>query len=395
MIFENFRLALRSLTTNKLRTLLSLLGIVIGVASVIAITSLGASASQSITSAIAAAGLETMTVSPQGQSRTVRNQFTEELAQAIHRFVPGITAVLPAHNFSAQLRAGTNTWGGSASAVMPQHSPVLDFGVAMGRFINDDDLENRRSVLVLGASVAEELFPEGDGIGQRIRFISGNQVRTFEVVGIMAEKTSGFGLNYDTTVYIPYTTYTQRFTRTTVVGTYIIRVLPGYDPMEVSAQLTSYLNAILGERNFRVLSPATIAETASQVTSTLSIFLTGIAAISLLVGGIGIMNIMLVAVVERTREIGIRKALGARPLTILGQFLIEAAVLTTIGGFLGMAAGIGITSVVVRFIQYQFVLDMQAVNLAVGVSMGIGIFFGLYPAFRASKLDPIKALSYE
>ncbi|GAB6091601.1 ABC transporter permease [Spirochaeta dissipatitropha] len=395
MIFENFRLAFRSLGSNKLRTLLSLLGIVIGVASVIAITSLGASAGQSITSAIAAAGLETMTVSPQGQSREIRNQFTEELAEAMQRFVPGIAAVLPAHNFSVQLRADGNAWGGSASAVMPQHSSVLDYQLQDGRFISEDDIENRRSVLVLGASVAEELFPEGSAVNQRIRLVSGNQVRSFEIVGVMAEKTSGFGLNYDTTIYVPYTTYTQRFTRTAVVGTYIVRVIPGYDPMKVSSDLGAYLDVILGTRNYRILSPATIAETASQVTGTLSIFLTAIAAISLLVGGIGIMNIMLVAVVERTREIGIRKALGARPVTILGQFLIEAAVLTTIGGLLGMAIGIGLTSIVVQYIDYQFVLDMNAVNIAVGVSMGIGIFFGLYPAFRASKLDPIRALSYE
>jgi ABC-type antimicrobial peptide transport system permease subunit len=395
MIWENVRLALRSLGANKLRTLLSLLGIVIGVASVIAITSLGASASQSITSSIASAGLETMTVFPSGQSREVREQFTEELAEAMTRFVPGISAVLSQHSTQVQLRAGVETWSGTASAVLPDYSLILDYQVAEGRFLSEEDNTTRRSVLVLGAEMAEELFPEGNAVGQRIRLVSGNQVRTFEVIGIMKEKSSGFGLNYDTSVYIPYNTYTQRFTRTTTVGSYVIRVQTGVDPMEVSDNVTEYLTSILGSNNFRVMSPATIAETMSQVTQTLSLFLAGIAAISLLVGGIGIMNIMLVAVVERTREIGIRKALGAQPNTILGQFLIEAGVLTSLGGLIGLGTGIGISAIVARVINYELIVNGGAAGLAVGVSAIIGIFFGLYPAFRGSRLDPIKALSYE
>jgi putative ABC transport system permease protein len=395
MIWENFRLAFSSLGANKLRTLLSLLGIVIGVASVIAITSLGASASQSITNSIAAAGLETITIFPSGSSREVRNQFTEELGEAIARFVPGIEAVLPQHSVGVQLRVGSETWNGNASAVLADYAKYLDYEVDEGRFFTADDLENRRSVLVLGADTATELFPDGNAIGQRVRLLTGNQTRSFEIIGVMKEKSSGFGLNYDTVVYMPYRTYTQRFTRTETVGSYVIRVASGSDPMGVSEETETYLNSILGEDNFRVLSPATIAETASQVTGTLSIFLTGIAAISLLVGGIGIMNIMLVAVVERTREIGIRKALGARPGLILGQFLIEASVLTTLGGILGMGVGLGISVGVANLINYGLVFDVPAAGLAVGVSSAIGIFFGLYPAFQASKLDPIQALSFE
>ena len=395
MIWENFRLALSSLGANKLRTLLSLLGIVIGVASVIAITSLGASASQSITNSIAAAGLETITIFPSGSSREVRSQFSEELGEGIARFVPGISAVLPQHSVNVQLRIGSETWNGNASAVMAEYNRVLDYEVDEGRFFTPDDLENRRSVLILGADTASETFPDGNAIGQRVRLVAGNQTRSFEVIGIMKEKSSGFGLNYDTVVYMPYTTYTQRFTRTEVVGSYVIRVASGSDPMTVADETESYLDSILGDGNFRVLSPATIAETANQITGTLSIFLTGIAAISLLVGGIGIMNIMLVAVVERTREIGIRKALGARPGLILGQFLIEASVLTTIGGILGMGAGLGISAGVSHMINYELVINLPAAGLAVGVSTAIGIFFGLYPAFQASKLDPIQALSFE
>ena len=395
MIWENLKLALRSLTSNKLRTLLSLLGIVIGVASVIAITSLGSSASQSITRSIAAAGLETITIFPAGQSREVREQFTDELSEAIARFVPSIAAVLPQHSTQVQLRAGEETWSGSAAAVLPSYASVLDYETADGRFISDDDNDGRKSVLVLGADVAAELFPDSEPVGQRIRLVAGNQIRSFEVIGVMSEKSSGFGLNYDTSVFLPYNTYTQRYARTDTVGTYVLRVKSGEDPMAASEAVTKYLDVILGEDNFRLLSPATIAQTASQVTETLSVFLAGIAAISLLVGGIGIMNIMLVAVVERTREIGIRKALGARPNTILGQFLIEAAVLTTVGGVLGLGAGIGISSVVANAINYPLVVNLSAAGLALGVSTAIGIFFGLYPAFRASRLDPIKALSYE
>lgn len=395
MIFENMKLAFRSLGNNKLRTLLSLLGIVIGVASVIAITSLGSSASTSITESIASAGLETITVFPSGFNRQVRDQFTEVLAEAIVRFVPSIATVLPQHSTQVQIRTDGSSWNGSASAVLPAYADVLDYEVESGSFISEEDNEGRRSVLVLGSTVAQRLFPDQEAVGQRVRLVSGNQTRRFEVIGVMADKTSGFGLNYNTSVYIPYQTYAQRFVRTSTVGTYVLRVETGEDPMAAATAVEDYLDVIVGSDNYQLISPATIAETATQVTETLSIFLAGIAAISLLVGGIGIMNIMLVAVIERTREIGIRKALGAKPSTILGQFLIEAGVLTTFGGMFGVGAGLGIGKLVANVINYPLVINLPAAGLAVGVSTAIGIFFGLYPAYRASRLDPIKALSYE
>lgn len=397
MIFENFKLAFRSLTSNRLRTFLSLLGIVIGVASVIAITSLGASAGKNITDSIAAAGLETMTVFPAGFSREVRDQFTEELGEAIQTFIPGVDRVFPQHSSNARTRMRDETWNGTAYAVLDAYAQALDYQVEYGRFINADDLAARRSVLVLGAEAAKDLFPDdpSQAVGTRLRVVSGGQTRVFEVIGVMKPKSAGFGLNYDDSAYLPYTTYTQRFTRTTNVGSYLIKIQSGEDPMAVTRQVEEYLNTILGSSNFRLLSPATIAETANEVTQTFGLFLSGIAAISLLVGGIGIMNIMLVAVVERTREIGIRKALGARQGVILGQFLIEAGVLTTIGGVLGVGAGFGISSAVANILGFGLVLNLGAAGLAVGISAGIGIFFGLYPAYRASRLDPIAALSHE
>lgn len=395
MILENFRLAIHSLTSNKMRTLLSLLGIVIGVASVITITSLGESASASVTSSIAQAGLENLTVSPRGGSREIRDNFTGELIEPILRFIPDIATVLPQSQTGVQIRSGDQTWQGTANAVPAEFASVMDYSPEAGGFFTQADEAARRSLVVLGSEVAEELFPEEDALGKRVRITGGGQTRTFEIIGVMEEKSAGFGVSYDSAVYIPYQTYAQRYTRSSQVGSLSIRIIPGADPLAVQADLEEFLDKILGEGNYRVLSPATIAQTASEVTGTLQLLLSGIAAISLLVGGIGIMNIMLVAVAERTREIGIRKAIGAAPGVIMGQFIIEAGVLTSLGGILGVGAGLGVSLAVSNTLGWAFMPNTGAIILALGVSTAIGLFFGFYPAFRASRLDPIKALSYE
>ncbi|KGE71687.1 ABC transporter permease [Spirochaeta lutea] len=395
MILENFRLAIHSLTSNKMRTLLSLLGIVIGVASVITITSLGESASASVTSSIAQAGLENLTVSPRGGSREIRDNFTGELIEPILRFIPDIATVLPQSQTGVQIRSGDQTWQGTANAVPAEFASVMDYSPEAGGFFTQADEAARRSLVVLGSEVAEELFPEEDALGKRVRITGGGQIRTFEIIGVMEEKSAGFGVSYDSAVYIPYQTYAQRYTRSSQVGSLSIRIIPGADPLAVQADLEEFLDKILGEGNYRVLSPATIAQTASEVTGTLQLLLSGIAAISLLVGGIGIMNIMLVAVAERTREIGIRKAIGAAPGVIMGQFIIEAGVLTSLGGILGVGVGMGVSLAVSNTLGWAFMPNTGAIMLALGVSTAIGLFFGFYPAFRASRLDPIKALSYE
>ncbi len=395
MFIENLRLALQSFFTNKMRTLLSVLGIVIGVASVIAVTSLGNSATQTIQRQIASTGLESITVMPRGFSRDVETNFTVELAQSIMENVDGIEYAVPMNSAGVYIRAGRNSWSGSANAVFPEYAEVFDYQVSQGSFISPEMNSSADMSLVLGSEVAEELFPDGDAIGRYVRVFAGNSSRSFRVVGVMATRTASFGQSFDSVVYLPYNSYAQRVSGSEQVGSYALGTLEGADVLAIADELESFLTIRLGEDSFRILSPATIAEAASSITETLQLVLAGIAAISLLVGGIGIMNIMLVAVAERTREIGIRKALGATPGYIRGQFLVESASLTLIGGIIGLLLGLGVSIAAVGAFGWEFIPSSTAILLSVLFSAGIGIFFGYYPAHRASTLDPIIALNYE
>ncbi|MBQ2528425.1 MAG: FtsX-like permease family protein, partial [Spirochaetales bacterium] len=204
-----------------------------------------------------------------------------------------------------------------------------------------------------------------------------------------------FGSSYNSTIYIPYNTYTQRFQHVNLVGGYEIKVKDGFDPRKVSSDCEAFLDELVGSDNYFLISSATLADMVSSVTSTLSIFLAAIGGISLLVGGIGIMNIMLVSVAERTKEIGIRKALGASPSVIKRQFLTEAITLTSIGGVIGILLGIGISKLVTNIAGWGFSVSVTACVLSVGFSTATGVFFGLYPAAKAAKLDPIDSLNYE
>jgi putative ABC transport system permease protein len=222
-----------------------------------------------------------------------------------------------------------------------------------------------------------------------------NQAKSYLVVGVLESKDATFNLSYDNTVFIPYNTYGQRFLRTSGVGAYVVKVQEGYDTIEVSDRVTEYLDGIVGTDGYNLFSPASLAEMANQITGTFSAFLAAIAAISLLVGGIGIMNIMLVSVAERTKEIGIRKALGASPSVIRGQFIVEALTLTILGGLLGVALGSLLSYAVTNLMDWSLHLSYASFILAMGFSMFVGVFFGWYPAMKASRLDPIDALNYE
>jgi len=211
----------------------------------------------------------------------------------------------------------------------------------------------------------------------------------------MEEKDSSFNLSYNSTIFIPYNTYVQRYNRPSHVGSYVVRVADGADALEVSDEISEYLDSTVGSDAYRIFSPASLAEMATSITGTFSSFLAAIAAISLLVGGIGIMNIMLVTVAERTKEIGIRKALGASPSTIMGQFITEAMVLTLTGGLIGIGLGTLVSYVVAKVVDWQLFISYSSFVYAAGFSTLVGVFFGWYPAFKASKLDPIEALNYE
>ncbi|NLA98442.1 MAG: FtsX-like permease family protein [Spirochaetales bacterium] len=393
MLFENIKLAFSAMRGSKMRTALSLLGIVIGVASVVAILTIGQSASQSITESIAVGGLDMITIYPSYGQRTT-GTFTEEFSDMLSRDVEGLQTVLPQNNSSARVRYGKESMNASVSGVLSDYGNVLNLEYAEGSFFSDMDNINRRQVVVLGSSVAETLFPEQEALGQYVSLFR-NQAKSYLVVGVLEAKDATFNLSYDNTVFIPYNTYGQRFLRTSGVGAYVIKVMDGYDTIEVSARVTEYLDDIVGTDGYNLFSPASLAEMANQITGTFSAFLAAIAAISLLVGGIGIMNIMLVSVAERTKEIGIRKALGASPSVIRGQFIVEALTLTILGGLLGVALGSLLSYAVTNLMDWSLHLSYASFILAMGFSMFVGVFFGWYPAMKASRLDPIDALNYE
>lgn len=393
MLIENIKLAFGAMRGSKMRTALSLLGIVIGVASVVAILTIGQSASQSITESIAVGGLDMITIYPSFGQRTT-GTFTEEFSEMLIRDVEGLQTVLPQNNSSARVRYGKESMNASVSGVLSDYGNVLNLEYAEGSFFSDMDNINRRQVVVLGSSVAETLFPEQEALGQYVSLFR-NQAKSYLVVGVLEAKDATFNLSYDNTVFIPYNTYGQRFLRTSGVGAYVIKVMDGYDTIEVSDRVTEYLDDIVGTDGYNLFSPASLAEMANQITGTFSAFLAAIAAISLLVGGIGIMNIMLVSVAERTKEIGIRKALGASPSVIRGQFIVEALTLTILGGLLGVALGSLLSYAVTNLMDWSLHLSYASFILAMGFSMFVGVFFGWYPAMKASRLDPIDALNYE
>jgi putative ABC transport system permease protein len=395
MIWENLILAVKALWSNKLRTVLSTLGIVIGVASVVAITTLGQSATSSIQSQVAEAGLETITVFPGRDSDSeTRRLFAPELAEEL-TMVEGVDEAAPLNLGNYTIQHGRESYSGTVIGAEESFQRIFSYAVSAGRFLTEQDDRRRSRVIVLGAELATYLFPDGNALGSYIR-VYRDQARSFKVVGIMAEQSDTMGMSFDTSAYVPYETFAQRLQKVESAGRYAMRTEEGADVLEVAARVESFMLELTGnEDSFRVISPSTISEMFTGITETLNVFLTGIAAISLVVGGIGIMNIMLVSVTERTREIGIRKALGAAPGVIRGQFLTEAIALTALGGFIGMTLGTLISRLATHLLGWSFTVNPMAYGLAVAFSAAVGVFFGMYPAVRASRLDPVAALAYE
>ncbi|MDY5931902.1 MAG: ABC transporter permease [Candidatus Ornithospirochaeta sp.] len=382
------------MANNKMRTFLSLLGIVIGVGSVVAILNLGQSATASINESMEIGGINMVKIMPSSNSR-YSSIFDESFGDTLMQNVADIDKVLPMVSSVANIRNGQEIKSSiSIQGVTSDYFEVNSLTLSDGSFFTSLDNINRRQVVVLGKTIADELFPVGGAVGQYVS-IYRTQAKSYQVVGVLEEKDATLGSSYNSAVFIPYNTYDQRFRKISQVQSYTVKVSDGANAIQVSNQIEAYLNETVGSDNFSIFSPASLVEMANQITSTFSLFLAAIAAISLIVGGIGIMNIMLVSVVERTREIGIRKALGATPKTIRGQFLVESITLTVFGGIIGLVLGGVISYAVVTVAGWNLHLSYAAVFLALGFSTFVGVFFGWYPAMKASKLDPIDALSYE
>lgn len=393
MIIENIKLAFGAMRGSKMRTLLSLLGIIIGVGSVVAILTIGDSASKSITDSISVGGLDMVTIYPAVGQRST-GTFTEEFGDTLMRDVEGIEMVLPQNSSNATVRNNKQSMNATVTGVLSGYGDALNLEYAEGGFFSSLDNINRRQVVVLGSSIAAELFPEGPALGRYVSVFR-NQAKSYLVVGVLESKDATFNISYDNSIFIPYNTFEQRFRKNTSVGSYVLKIAEGYDTIEVSDKVTEDLDSLVGTDGYSLFSPASLAEMATEITSTFSAFLAAIAAISLLVGGIGIMNIMLVSVAERTKEIGIRKALGASPNVIRGQFISEALTLTILGGIMGIILGAALSYAVTNLMDWSLHLSYASFILAMGFSMFVGVFFGWYPAMKASKLDPIEALNYE
>jgi putative ABC transport system permease protein len=403
MFSESILIALAGLKANKLRALLTMLGIIIGVGAVIAMVSIGMGVKDKVATSIAGLGSNLLVVTPgasnAGGSRQAAGSgitLNEKDALAISQEVSGINLVAPSVGRSYQVVFGNQNWTTSVQGTTPDIQGIRNYNVEEGSFFTNQDVETRARVAVLGKTVAENLFNGGTPIGQTIRINNA----PFRVVGVLEAKGESAGGNQDDTVIIPLKTAQERLIGITYVQNINVQATGTDVIYQVQEDITTLLRArhklaATTPDDFTVRNMVAIMATADETTSMITSLLAVVAGLSLLVGGIGIMNIMLVSVTERTREIGIRKALGARYHNILLQFLIEAIVISVAGGLLGIALGIGVSYVISSVAGWKTLISSLAIVAAFGFSVFIGLFFGIYPARKAALLDPIEALRYE
>ncbi len=407
-LFMVLRVALQSLTVHKMRSSLTMLGVVIGVAAVISLVAVGQGAQAQVLSRFESLGSNLLTVtagtsfgfSRSGLRQNVR-QLTNADVEAIKGLATTIALVAPEYNANATVVYGGKTTSLNVSGVTAEYAIVRNWSVSQGRFITAEDNENLAMVVVLGQTVVENLFGSTliNPVGEVVRINRQN----YEVVGVLKRKGESGLSNQDNVVFMPLRTAQLKLggAGTTTIRSISLQVRSADEMDLAQAQVTAILRTLHGlqtgqENDFTVQNQADLVNTVAETTGTFTTLLGSIAAISLLVGGIGIMNIMLVSVTERTREVGLRKAVGAKRRDILIQFLAEAVVLSVTGGLIGVGAGIGGAQVITPLLgSSKALVTPQTIALALVVALGIGIFFGLYPASRASRLNPIDALRYE
>jgi putative ABC transport system permease protein len=414
-VIASVQVALRSLVANKLRSGLTMLGIVIGVAAVISLVAVGAGAQAQVAERFESLGSNLLVIRPgmmffrgisQGrvsvQSLTnVQQSLTNDDVEAIASLASTVSAIAPEYSAQGQQAVyGSNNHQTTVLGVTPEYLTVRNWQIDRGRFIESLDLTNQAKVVVLGATVVEELFGDlVDPLGKTIKINRQN----YQVVGIMAAKGGAGFEDQDDQVFIPLTVAQIKFggAGNTSLEAINVQVVSTDKTERAQAELAAILRASHGlvsgqNDDFMIQNQAQMVETVQETTETFTVLLGSIAAISLLVGGIGVMNIMLVSVTERTREIGIRKAVGAKRRDIMAQFLVEAIVLTLLGGLVGVLAGYGGAQVVAPLMgSTRALVTPNSVIMALSVSIAVGLFFGLYPASRAAALHPIDALRYE
>jgi putative ABC transport system permease protein len=403
-ILATLKIAARALRRNKLRTLLTMLGMIIGVGAVIAMVGIGNGAKSQIEAQIASMGQNVVLIFSgsftRGGARSGwggAGTLTIEDSDAILREIPGVLAVSPEIRTHAQIAAGNQNWNTLIQGESPEYFDIRQWPIINGSAFTAQDVRSANKVAVIGKTISDELFPGEDPIGQIIRVKN----VPFIVMGMLTPKgLSVQGQDQDDLIIVPYTSAMKRVQRVTTLGSIIVQAAKPSLLSPVQQQIIGLLRQTHKitpgkDDDFTVRNQQEIAEMATAQSKTMTLLLAAIAMVSLVVGGIGIMNIMLVSVTERTREIGIRMAIGARGRDILLQFLTEAVTLSVIGGILGIGSGFAVSKLIAAKTSWPTLIPSEWVICAFFVSAGVGIFFGFYPARKASHLDPIDALRYE
>ncbi len=389
-IWQSLKMAIKSILGNKARSALTMLGIIIGVCSVILLTGIGNGATQSISDSISSMGTKLITVnlSRMGTTRSVN---IEDITEHIEENPELYSGICPYISSNAQIKSGTTNYFGSLEGTDPNYEDIKSVNISSGRFISQSDVENRSKVAVVGMYVQQELFAGMNPIGQKIRLNGEN----FTIIGVYEAAGSTVSQNSDGKVTIPYTT-AMRFIKNKNISTYYIESATEESVENAVNDIESFLTKKLGsDDGFNVSNIAEMLDTMNDMMGTMTAMLAGIAGISLVVGGIGVMNIMTVSVSERTREIGIRKAIGARTSDILLQFLVESIMLSALGGVIGILLGFCFKPIVEPLLGMDYLIKPNMVMISFSFSLFIGIFFGIAPARKAAKLHPIEALRSE
>ena len=398
------RMALNSIFKNKMRTMLTMLGIVIGVGAVIVMVAIGNGAQSQIKQQISSLGTNLIVITAgstqQGgasQGAQSFNRLTVDDVDAIKRDATLLSAVSPVIVTRTQVVGGSGNWRAEVNGVSTDYFTIRDWAVSSGATFSDDDVRTKRTVVLLGATVAKNLFADSDPVGAEIRLGK----TPFTVVGVLASKgQTASGADQDDVVLVPYTTAQTRLNGFSFLGQILASASSPSELVAAQEEIKGIMRDAHGisrggTDDFTVRDQTAIAKAATTTSSIMTSLLAAIASVSLIVGGIGIMNIMLVSVTERTREIGIRMAIGARGSDVLLQFLVESIVMCLLGGLVGLAVGAGSAALVARLTGWTIATPVSAVFLAIGFSGAVGIFFGFYPARKAAALDPIQALRFE
>lgn len=392
-MLEDFINAIQNFKRNKTRTILSLLGVIIGVASVIVITSMGNSSTKQVQDSFGSNGLDVINIRA-GYMRRNRDAvtlvFDEKFRNDLFNNVEGIKHIWYKNTLSSTITFSETSATTSCAAIEYGYLEMYNMELEAGNFFSVTDIEKGLQKLIISRDLANDLFPMGDALGKNVMLVANNVTFGFKIIGILKDQTTGMETS---TAFIPRGFYEKKIKPNSPADNVLVQVNNAKEASQMVTTLSTYCRSITGTDSVRISSMQTMLEQMSEITNTMSVLLAAVAAISLLVGGIGIMNIMIVTVTERRQEIGIRKALGATPNDISQQFLIESASITIVGGLCGIVIGILTSLAVEGFRKMTFVISFEACIISFVFSVFVGIFFGLNPALRAAKLDPVDALS--